>query len=455
MTIDPTHRRFRAWLAVVTAASSGLLYAEGVLKSGWFEAALAVLLVWYVRARRPFDCLFPLLVGLASVSVIIACADLVLRPFMGSRLSFTAFNEYSRNYPSLPIVGRWDAGLHIVENSYGDLAALSGDESARHVRQVEIHTDASGFRNEGVPETIDLLVLGDSFGAGIGTSQELIFAGLLRRQGHRIYNLSYPGGPYDEFVNLAVESPRLRFGKNAKLIWTIYVGNDLADTGGEILEPEALPWQSTLGQWQVRYRTYRNRSPLNRLVTNVILRRQGRAGNEVTARPTADGKPVLFLDTQDQWSRRSAAEIRAHPNFGKLQKTFAAMQELTARLGLDVTVLIVPTKGDVYRWIVEGRLPSEKDRARTGFAEAVLDICRPRGFRCLDLKPLFVDEAVRLYHSSGELLWWRDDTHLGERGHQLAARFILDHVLNEGAPLNGNRYDDQRHQVNGSRSVTG
>lgn len=441
------------WLAVVAATSSGLLYAEGVLKSGWFEAALAILLAWYVGARRPPASLLPLFLGLASVSVTLVCADMVLRPFMGSRLSFTAFNEYSHNHPSLPIVGRWDADLHLTERSYGDLAAMSGDETLRQPRDIDIHIDHWGFRNISVPESIEVLILGDSFSAGMGTSQEQIFSSLLQHHGYRVYNLSYPGGPYDQFVNLAVESPRLRFDKTVKLIWTLYVGNDLDDAGGEIWDRGAFPWQSPAQQWQVRYRTYRNRSPLNRLSANLLSRRRQGATDSVSVRQVGDGNSILFYDSQDRWSRRSKGEILAHPNFAKLGRTLSSMRELAYELKLPVTVLILPTKGDVYRWIVEGRPPLREDLTATGFAEAVCRACDDAGFHCIDMKSTFVEEAVRLYTASGEWLWWRDDTHLGERGHRLVAQFILDHVLNEGSTFQGDRRDHQYQQVDGSRAL--
>ena len=45
---------------------------------------------------------------------------------------------------------------------------------------------------------------GDWFAAGTG--EDDIFARLLERQyGYRIYHAGYPGGPYDQFVNLAIE----------------------------------------------------------------------------------------------------------------------------------------------------------------------------------------------------------------------------------------------------------
>src|SRR5579885_84050 len=100
-----------------------------------------------------------------------------------------------------------------------------------------------------------------------------MFSSLLAgRLGGRVYNLGFPGGPYDQYLNLAIEWPRLPLAPSAGLVWTFFVGNDLDDAGGEVWDLDALPWRSSLGQMLVRYRTFRNRSPLNRLMENLRAR---------------------------------------------------------------------------------------------------------------------------------------------------------------------------------------
>jgi len=49
--------------------------------------------------------------------------------------------------------------------------------------------------------------------------------------------------------------------------------------------------------------------------------------------------------------------------------------------------------------------------------------------RCLDAKPDLIKAAYRLFDSSGELVYWRDDTHFNERGHEVRAAFIAREIL--------------------------
>jgi hypothetical protein len=284
-------------------------------------------------------------------------------------------------------------------------------------------------------------VLGDSFGAGAGTTQEKIFARLLETQyGRHVYNLSYPGGPYDQFINFAIESPRLTFAGFPKLVWTFYTGNDLDDAGGLTWDLTQLPWRQGFSAWLVKYRTYRNRSPLNQWMEAVRLRialLSDRSKPDVIARTLPDGRAVLFQGSHEAWGRRTRAEVERHPNFPKLERTLAAMKRLTEEKAMDVTILIFPTKGEVYRWVLDQRSPSERDDLPSGFAQAVLGACARIGLRCLDTKPYLVQEARRLYETSGQLLWWRDDTHLGEQGHSAVARLINREVIGVSRAMAG------------------
>jgi hypothetical protein len=423
--------RSRLPSALAAVAATAGLYAEGVLKDGLIAVALLLPVVWFLVAPEPgaTSLLRNLLVSLIAVCVAFICLDLALRPLIGHRLHYTPTNIASRKLPRLPIVGRWDPNLVFDLESYGDLAAILGDVSARQPRRIVFRTDSSGFRNAADPGAIDLLILGDSFGAGAGTTEERIFANLLAsRYGRRTYNLSYPGGPYDQFVNFAIESPRLTFVPGAVLVWTLYAGNDLDDAGGESWDLERLPWRGTVGQWQVRSRTFRNRSPINQMMKGLRWRLSGTPGG-VIVRHLPNGQPMLFQASHEAWGSRPRAEVEQSPNFSKLERTFAAMRTLVGRRGLDLTVLILPTKGEVYAWILEERAPAPEDARSSGFALAVLDACERAGLRCLDTKPYLVEEARRLFPASGDLLWWRDDTHLGERGHEALTTLIGEQIL--------------------------
>ena len=420
--------RERLPIALMVAASTALLFADGVLKNGWIEVVLLAPVVWFLAAPEVPERLKSLLLVVTIMCVTVSGLDLALRPIMHHRLNYTPLNVYAHKLPELPIVGRWDPNLRLVDRLYGDLAAVSGQAAFREYREIAFLTDQAGFRNTSVPTEADVIVLGDSFAAGWGTTQDKVFAQLLAtRYGRRVYNLGYPGGPYDEFVNFCIESPRIRITPHAKVVWTLYAGNDLDDAGGETWEVENLPWRGRLGQWQVHFRTFRNRSPLNRLMETMRWRLSGKTVG-VIVRELPDKRPVLFLGESEIWATRSRVEVERHPNFAKLERTLTAMRRRIEKDQLDLTILILPTKGQVYPWLLNQRMETVEAPA-SGFAEAVEGACGRARLRCLDTMPYLVKRARQVFAATGELLWWRDDTHLGERGHEAVAEFIAEHVL--------------------------
>lgn len=427
--------RARLRFALIAAGATALPFAEGWLINGWIEALFLFLIGWFLVTPRGASLFQNLLVSLVTVCVTVSALDLLLRPVIGHRLQYTPTNMFTRRLPELPILGRFDPNIDFTGEGYGDLSAHAGDAKLREPRQISLRTDAAGFRNTR-PEggTIDLLVLGDSFAAGWGTTQDRIFPRLLEtRYGRRTYNLSFPASPWEEYINFVIESPRLTFAPDAVVVWALYAGNDIYEPYRAIWDPGSLPWKGRVGAWMQRYRTLRARSPLRQIMKGLFWR-VGDDTVDVILRELPDGRPILFTSMNNELGAMSQAEVERHPNYSLLEQTLAAMRTVTAQRGVGVTVLILPTKQEVYRWILERREPQPDDAQSSGFARAVLAACERVHLRCLDAKPYLIREAHRLLASTGELLWWRDDTHLGERGHEAVAAFIAHEVLSRGSP---------------------
>lgn len=421
--------------ALAAAGGTALLFAEGALISGWTEAVLLAFIGWCVVTSRG-TLGANLLVSLTALSVTTALVDVLLRPVLGPRLHFTPTNVFTRRLPELPLLGRFDPNVRFIGDGYGDIAAISGDSGAREVRRITLHTDEAGFRNEPGADRrpIDLIVLGDSFGAGWGTTQDAIFARFLEtKYGRRVYNLSFPASPWEEYLNFAIESPRLAFTERPVLVWTLFAGNDIYEPYGDTWDPASLPWNGPAGAWMQRYRTFRGRSPFRQLSAGIQRRWQG-AGDATLRREVGDGRSILFSTVNNEMGTLSREDVERHPNFPKLERTLAAMKDLAARRGVQVTLLVLPTKNEVYRWILEGRPLRGDDVRVSGFAEAVQAACGRVGLRCLDVKPYLIAEAQRRFERSREFLWWRDDTHLNDLGHEAVAAFIAQRVLGIDEP---------------------
>ncbi len=146
--------------------------------------------------------------------------------------------------------------------------------------------------------------------------------------------------------NFAIESPKLTFSPRAIVVWTWYIGNDLADPAGEMFDVGQLPWNNTLEAGLVKYRTFTNRSPMHQWWQARQSRRTN-PGGEVMVRALPNGQPILFLPGHDWWGSQSKQAIEQHANFHKNERTLEAMKRLVAEKGLKLVVVVLPTKGGI------------------------------------------------------------------------------------------------------------
>lgn len=105
------------------------------------------------------------------------------------------------------------------------------------------------------------------------------------------------------------------------------------------------------------------------------------------------------------------------------------MERLAVERRLKVSVVLVPSKEEVYSWVLDGGAAWSSGAEASGFSEVLRGLCARHGFRFLDLKPALAEESRREYERSGALLWWGDDTHRNAEGQRAAARAVYQDLL--------------------------
>src|SRR5205085_5589113 len=185
-------------------------------------------------------------VGL-SITFAVTAFDLLARPLLLYVFEDRPKLLFARRLPALPEVYRFAPNVNFRARTYGDLAAVAGRRDWREYREISFITDAYGFRNDTTSQDaarpFDLVVLGDSFGVGDGTSQEQTWASVLARE-HNLaaYNLSMDGAsPWQEYVNFLLEGERLRLRPGTLVAWVFFTGNDLDDLYLPAYERAQLP----------------------------------------------------------------------------------------------------------------------------------------------------------------------------------------------------------------------
>lgn len=307
-------------------------------------------------------------------------------------------------------------------------------------RRIRYAIDEHGLRDGGSPERATIFALGDSFVFGTGISQEKTWVERLERAtGESIYNLGIPpSSPRQQLMLLQyLLETRPQSFPVRRLLWMVFEGNDLDDSyeqsrpvrpareesarrfvRGTIADfaisfPRTLKRQALIHRWrsgQIRG-TSRGGSADAHVLDGVVLRypvyHSRRYGYRLFQQPYIDA------------SRRSRSEVFDHPNRPLLEATFREMASLSREHGFAVTVLIAPSAPRLYASHFDDFPPASEDRH---FARLVAELAKEAGFRVVDLYP-----PLRA-HADEELIHWRDDSHWNERGHEIVAGIVREHL---------------------------
>jgi hypothetical protein len=366
-----------------------------------------------------------------SISVSFLLLDIGLRPVMEPRL-FGPRALFMYSWAPMPSLWRYAPNVSFEGTLAGDLATRDYQEG----RLETFETDSYGFRNtakqalEAQRDGADLIMLGDSFGVGVGTAQNQTWASLFEQEyGLDTYNLSMAGsGPWQELMNLKIACPRLHCDSRTVVLWALFAGNDLQDPIGDELEPSvSYSWAQRM---RVSARTYLNMSPV-RNVIDLAINRKSQSRQPVIVRDLPSGRKLIFRTRYVRAVQLSYDQVRLHPHYPKVAAVVDEMKRFSDSEHFPVVVVMIPAKEEVYSSTLSGG-DQPGDAQPSGFSRAVRELCQRNGLPYLDLKPYFLEEARKQLAQSGELLWWSDDTHWNTRGHALAASIVFNYLL---APL--------------------
>ncbi|HYE14129.1 MAG TPA: hypothetical protein VD968_06785 [Pyrinomonadaceae bacterium] len=356
---------------------------------------------------------------LASAALAVTASDL------GLRLLPLVPNDMIERWPRLPIIFRYVPDAHFEGYRFNDLSRMAGVIEWREYKRVRLVTDSEGFRNEraDAARPLDVIVLGDSFGAG-AVSQEHTWSNILAsKYGLSTYNLSTPAsGPWQQYVNLLAEKDRLSAGEGTLLVWQLFTGNDLEDYYGP-LEPGEIPWCGPLAAWVNRANSFRGRSPVRFL----LQRRE--PSRDVIPLDFINGRKLLFYRPYVEAAPRTAEQVVGHVSYERFRATVGAVKGLADAQRLRLAVVLVPSKEEVYEWAWRGATPWSTRPEPSGFAVALARVCEEEGIPLLDLKPHMVRESRRAFEESGQLFYWYDDTHMSTAGNVLSASVIHDALI--------------------------
>ncbi len=309
--------------------------------------------------------------------------------------------------------------------SVGDpyLGTLNPPDTTIEVRQGDFtfsyRTDEHGFRNPSPwPDSVDVLIVGDSETMGYGVQDAEAWPRLLEREldGDRVITLGVSGaGPkqylrnYERF-GLAL-APRV-------LLFGLFPGNDFDDARQfELWLAAGAP--GNFHVWRYFGGKVPDVEPKHRFfsLSNSRLLVALRAARKAARLPFS-GKTLTFPDGSHMVLAPTvyrSAVTRAHPGHRDFELVLDQVEEarrLAEPDGTRFVVLLFPTKEEVYM--------SPENEATPHLVEPLAAALKHRGIPYLDLTPGLRSEA-----EAGRRLFFKVDGHPDAAGNRVIADIVL------------------------------
>jgi hypothetical protein len=366
-----------------------------------------------LQDRYPYHRVSLLIVS-SSTLLAVLIGEIVLRVAWDEKLYYRSHEKFFERSTEYEGRYRYTPNISTTRRIYGDLAAISGEPKDKVFRNERFVTDDRGFRNftpDNPSEPTKILILGDSYGVGSDTTQELTWPVLLRQNlGGDVRNLSLPGSPADELYTLLTELPNLSLSKDAVVVWMIFSGNDLKESFRSLdlmedIERRRLPFFDSL---MVKILNFHHRSALSRLIE--ASRANGTKPRVEYLSVGGDDRMLVYRPYLEM-SKLTRQEVEQLPAFNSFTATMEKMKETSCKNGFSVLVVLAPSKEEVYA-------RANASVEESAVAASVSSLCRRLSFEVLDLGPIMVRA------SNDKSLWWRDDTHWNAEGNSVAAEAI-------------------------------
>ena len=243
--------------------------------------------------------------------------------------------------------------------------------------------DENGFRNPSIPERIDIVAIGDSHTQGFNVTAGNSWPSALSRQLNRsVYNAGVGGyGPlqYEILVTQALKmQPR-------QIVVGLYAGNDLGDVVRGIVQRDTAAEIDNHFRYGIKYHTALGSAASYFWGQSTAAQPPGFA-IEHSLNPTfvADRRLRNLLKELDLTDPDISAA------FGRTMKIFENIQQRCNNAGVELLVMLLPTRESVYSIAVQREWPPEfalmveqETLVRTRLQHAMHNV----HIRCLDVLP--------------------------------------------------------------------
>ncbi len=303
---------------------------------------------------------------------------------------------------------------------YGDMVVFDrkAQPAIAEARQVRYHMDSYGFRNDTDYGNEKVLLVGDSFIAGSGSSQENLLSRQLRQDyGIPAYNLAFPGAlhSYVRYVQGFFKT----HPSQAQVLLFLFEGNDFP-----IPKPQKAARVNQSDSHSPPSSFKIARKELQQSFKELLVYRYAYSWYHLLKkklRPEAYPQiTVIKLKSPNELYMgflNSYMAVTRRPSYDGGEEFLPKLARIQDQLR---GIFFIPTKFRVYYDLLDLEAYHPLPHSQWDYVQKQASRL---GVRCVDLTGPLKEESQRLL-PEGKLTFWKDDSHWNQFGMAVAARTI-------------------------------
>ena len=383
------------------------------------------LLIFYFYAHKKeyINTCSNILLTIISIHFTFIIFEIILRISFPQLVWYRPHDMLIERSPDNKFVRTYSKKKQITFNTFGNLVAMSNKSETAVHRDVLFSTDKYGFRNNKFypDNSYDIVLLGDSFVAGVGTHQEKIFSNKLENISNKtVYNLGIPGNIYHSYLNLYYHLPRLKNREKTDLYLFFFSGNDLEEDY-IIVDPSSY---TSLERWFNKIKNIRKNSVLGRLLYRFIYGRPSYYRESKVRERKIEGNSVLFYEPYETSWKKGIKNNKISDNLDELYYSISKIKLIADKYFKNFVMFYVPTKIEVYQWYFKENKAKDTWKNKMIIKDLLQEYCDKEEIEYFDLSVQLISYAMDNIKNSNKLLYWRDDTHFSDIGHHMVANFL-------------------------------
>ena len=309
----------------------------------------------------------------------------------------------------------------VKRQKHGNLKGMASKDTQfdYEPREIIFNVDSFGFRNDADYGNEKFILIGDSFIAGNGNSQEdTLSSQLIDAYGAKVYNMGHPGAVINYIEN--IEKFKEKYGENFQALVFLFEGNDFVRRAGLNRTAEVRRFKQIYKKFLREYKGFFHSTQLYRytyIAYHSALKKLGFKKK--------DQVEVLDINGHRMGIHRPSIAVVKRKSY----QTPTYWEEGLGALRDNLKAIIfIPAKYRVYHDFPNASAAAELPDVHWQSTDS---LARKLGVQSINLTGPLREESRKLLLKN-KFTFWKDDTHWNANGIAVAAKVLCARIKELG-----------------------